>query len=128
MNKKKPTRIIVTLGIIVGFVLLSSVLAYSQAAPVGSRSVRQVRAIETADLGASNPLGVAFSAQANAFLLLGDQNATQSSGAGATIMMITLFEEDLAGSMSVAGWAPDPLNLTFDDKTDSLLFLDQSAG
>jgi hypothetical protein len=116
--------------IIVGPVLLCSVLANSVAAPSPEDApyLRQVRAIETAELGIPSATGLAFSSQDNAFLALGAQGAGQPSAADSQVTKIALFEEELTGSLSTPGRAPDPLNMTFDDETNSLVFLDRNTG
>ena len=126
----KYTSLRTLVTIIVGSVLLCSLLAYSQAAsaPEDAPYLRQVRAIETAELGIPSATGLAFSPRDNTFLVLGAQGDGQPNAADAKVALITLFEEELAGSLSTTGWAPDPLNMVFDDKTNSLVFLDRNAG
>ena len=76
---------------------------------------RQVRAIDTAELGVAHPAGLAFSPVANAFLVLEAQRAGQPGDLGSNIVMITLIE-DPAGSVNVATAIADPLNVAFDSK------------
>ena len=116
--------------LIVGFILQFAGLVYSAAAsaPEDAPYLRQVRAIETAELGIPSATGLAFSPQDNTFLALGAQGAGQPNAADAKVTKIALFEEELTGSMSTPGRAPDPLNMTFNDETNSLVFLDRNTG
>jgi len=115
---------------IVGFILLSAGLAYSPAAsaPKDAPYLRQVHAIETAELGIPSATGLAFSPQDSAFLVLGAPSPGQPTAADAKIAVITLSGGDPIDSLSTTGSAPDPLSLTFDDKTKSLLFFDRNTG
>ena len=115
---------------IVGLILLSTEVVYSRAVsdPEDAPYLRQVHAIETAELGIPSATGLAFSPQDNVLLVLGAPSPGQPTAADAKVTMIALSEEEVDGSLSTAGSAPDPLNLTFDDKTKSLLFFDRNTG
>ncbi|HLF28456.1 MAG TPA: right-handed parallel beta-helix repeat-containing protein [Anaerolineae bacterium] len=83
--------------------------------------LREVRAIDTNDLGLLNPAGLAFSFDANLFFILEAHSTTQ-----ANIATMTPFEE-LVASDSVAVSMIDPINLAFDNLFNRLLLFDTAA-
>ena len=82
----------------------------------------ELRRIYTAEFGVARPVGLAFSPAANAFLVL----SPPSGGTRSRAVMITLFE-DLAGVVSVAAVASDPVNAAFDSRANRLMWFDPAA-
>jgi len=80
---------------------------------------RMVRTLETYEFGISSTSGLTFSPQANTFLIV--------SASGAPDITLLTILDDLTGSIKMATSIPDPVNMAFDDKANSLLFLDADA-
>jgi hypothetical protein len=95
-------------------------LAFGQAALArgGSDSVRLVRVIETAPLGHPNPVGLAFSTQADSFLLLAAPGGSRPPFSD--IVSIS-HRERFAGSARFGAALSAPLNMAFDGKANRLL-------
>jgi uncharacterized protein YjiK len=72
-----------------------------------------------------NAAGLAFSPQANAFLLLADHSTPQPGGEPANLLMITHFE-DLVGSADLPPMA-SPINMAYDSQANQLLLLDTAT-
>jgi uncharacterized protein YjiK len=77
--------------------------------------MRLARAIDTGDFGVPNPGGLAYSPDAEAFLVV-----QQKSG---RIVMVTHAEE-LEGSVDAAAAVTDPLNIVVDRRANRLLTFD----
>jgi Bacterial Ig-like domain len=88
---------------------------------------RLARAIETGDLGIPNPSGLAFSPGAEVFLVVQARAAAKPPADSARVFMVTRTEEELAGSVSVAGAVTDPLNLVVDRRANRVLTFDAGA-
>lgn len=86
-----------------------------------SDSVRLVRVIETAPLGHPEPVGLAFSPQADSFLLLGSPG--ESRPLFSDIVNIS-HRERFAGSARIGAAISAPLNVAFDGKADRLLIFE----
>ncbi|MEJ2735823.1 MAG: hypothetical protein P8189_20035, partial [Anaerolineae bacterium] len=112
--------------------VLALVLIFSQAgSSVGFAQhdrafVRQVRAIETHDLGLPNPAGLAFSPTAQAFHVAAARRPTQSPPPETDIVQVTPFEQR-AGSARIAAAIWDPMNMVFDSYASRLLILQPAA-
>ncbi|RPI87327.1 MAG: hypothetical protein EHM41_05345 [Chloroflexi bacterium] len=85
-----------------------------------------VRAIETEELGIDHPAGLAFSPAANAFFVARKGSAQGPPSPVNDLTEITMFE-DFIGSSTLSDSIPDPTNLAFDQKTNSLFFVDTGS-
>ncbi len=81
--------------------------------------MRLVHRIESAEFGIPNPAGIAYSRTANAFLIAPRPNTTD--------IMILAHAKRTVSSVSLAAAIPNPINMAFDDKTNSLVFFDEEA-
>src|SRR5574341_910501 len=80
---------------------------------------RQVRKFEMPGLGIASPAGLAFSPAASALMV--------SPSQGSAELVFVTFVGELDGSETVATAIPDPINMAFDGKSNSLLFFDASV-
>ncbi len=106
--------------------LLSFVWSATTFAQDDTAFIRQVRSIETDDLGILNPTGLSFSIRANTFHVLAGRGPTQPPPPVADIFLLTP-NDDLAGSVSIAAKIEEPINMAFDYKVNRLLIF-KSAG
>src|SRR5688572_17239182 len=104
------------LVILIGLIVASAIPVHSWAfAQNSTPPAWVVRSLNTSEFGVSNPQGLAFSAEANTFLLLdGTSNVT-----------LVAMEEEPAGTREIAEVGADPLNTAFDEVTDSLFVFDR---
>ena len=89
-----------------------------------SQLFKEVRSIETEPFNVQNPVGLTFSPEANAFLIL--EAATDSQDDSEVILM-DLLGNDLTGSVTIAAAISDSINFAFDSNANRLLML-QSDG
>jgi uncharacterized protein YjiK len=87
----------------------------------GAGFIRDVRTIETNELDIHNPVGLAYSPQANIFYVI-EANATNES----SIITMSPFEE-LIDSSIVNTSLIDPINMAFNNLESSLLLLDMGS-
>ena len=112
------TKSITLVMVLLGLVLLISLetgpatLAQSEAA-----YIRQVRAFDPDNIGDVSPVGLAYSPDANSFLVL---------EAGNALTRITPVE-DRMGSASIGAAISDPINSAFDSKFGRLLLFDSAS-
>jgi uncharacterized protein YjiK len=88
-----------------------------------SISIRQIRTRKANEIGLSNPAGLAFSYKSNAFQIV---DASQTSLTDTVFMKVTRLDEQ-AGSVKIAATLQNPINMTFDNKSNRLLYLDGQA-
>jgi DNA-binding beta-propeller fold protein YncE len=118
-NEQKFLASLIILG---GLILLFSVAGRSAAlAQDDLIYLKEVRAIETNDLGLLNPAGLAFCFETNLFFVLEAHSTTQ-----AKIAAMTPFEE-LVALDSVDVSLIDPINLAFDNLFNRLLLFDTTS-
>src|SRR3990172_4749631 len=110
-------------GLILLLALMTGSITFAQERP---GYLRLVRAIPAGDVGVSNPVGLAFSPAASAFLVLEAGAAAQPGETTATIRLVTPLEDTL-GAVRVATAIADPLNVAVDSQANRLLILDQAA-
>ncbi|MCH8877491.1 MAG: S8 family serine peptidase, partial [Chloroflexi bacterium] len=106
-----------------------SVLSFAEssigpAEPVAAY-VRQVRTLDTGEIGVPNPVGLAYLPQANTLQVVEAREAGGRLGGFSDIKQITLVEEP-AGSVRIAAGLSDPLNIAFDVKANRLLIFQVS--
>jgi len=106
-----PAQIRECLKFITLFAFVASSFAYAQNA-----YYRMVRTLETHEPGITSISGLTFSPQANAFLIVSAHSVSD-------ITLLTTLD-DLTGSIKLATIIPDPINMAFDDRANSLLFID----
>ena len=110
---------ITLLCLISAFGLMWSSTTYAQDS---TAFIRQVRSIETDELGIINPSSLAFSPDTNIFYIL-SQNQPKAQAADIFLLTPT---EDRIGSARIAAQINDPINMTF-DFTAKRLLLTESA-
>jgi uncharacterized protein YjiK len=99
------------LMILIGLVVVSVIPARSWvSAQDGLAPLWVVRALHTGEYGVDEPRGLAFSSEANSFLIL---------DGSANVALVTLGE-DHAGSQVISEVQDDPVNVAFDGKSGSL--------
>jgi len=81
--------------------------------------IRKVRSMETDELGIFNPAGLSFSMRTNTFYVLSSPKVSRPSAPDIFLLTPT---KDLVGNLSIATEINDPINMTFDNKTNRLLF------
>jgi uncharacterized protein YjiK len=84
--------------------------------------IREVRTIESDEAGVHNPVGLAFSARANAFQIV----ERQPESGNRDLIKVTPFMERV-GSARLAATIQDPINVTFDNQIGRFLILHSSA-
>ncbi len=117
-RKHVTSYLMVLAGLIMLFSLVGGSATFIQDEPV---YLKEVRAIDTNDLGLLNPAGLAFSLDANVFFVLEAHSTTQ-----ANIAMMTPAEE-LVATASVNVFMMDPINLAFDNPVNRLLLYDTAS-
>jgi uncharacterized protein YjiK len=110
-------RILVGLICIFTFAGSSAAMAQDELA-----FARQVRVFENDQIGELHPLGLAFSPQANRFLVL-EAAAGQPSNLTSSIVEITPSEERGA-ALTIPSAVVDAINLAFDSKANRLLLFE----
>jgi hypothetical protein len=113
--------------ILVGLVVLGSLTGSSATLAQGTTAfIRQVRTFDPDNFEMPNAAGLAFSPQANAFLVLKTNQTDQPPGTGVEILMISPFA-DLIGSVSLTTAVTNPLNMAFDSRTNSLFLFEPTS-
>ena len=107
--------------------LLFALILPLATAPVGlaqsdTAFIRQVRVMESKEAGVPNPIGLTFSARANAFQILGRQPISLTTD----LIGMTPFA-DRAGTVRLAIAIQDPINVTLDNRSGRFLILDTFA-
>ncbi len=113
-DQLRQFRLLLVALILTLLLLLTISPAWSQPATEGYWY--QVRAIEAADLGLSNPIGLAYSPVANLFFALEEE--------GESLIAFTPYE-DQVGVNQMASAAANPLNVAYYEPTAELFSLDQ---
>ncbi|MDN3510959.1 MAG: hypothetical protein NG784_06605 [Candidatus Jettenia sp.] len=112
----------VYLMILAGFITFlsciknSAILAQDNAVYIG-----QARTIETRYLGILDPAGLSFSSKAGIFLIVDYSKLARSYSDLSSDITIITPTEDLVGSVRIADYINDPINMTFDKKASRLL-------
>lgn len=109
-------------GLLFSFSLSGSSATFAQNDPA---FVRHVRALESDEMGLSNPAGLAFSPGANAFHVVEAPGRGRPPPADTDIITLTPFA-DRVGSARIAAAIKDPINTTYDTTVNRLLIF-QSA-
>jgi hypothetical protein len=86
--------------------------------------IEEVRIFDP-DFTMPHATGLAFSPEANLFLILAEQSTVQPGGESANLMMISPFEE-LMGSANLPKIV-NPINMAFDSKANRLLLFDTAC-
>src|SRR3972149_5666833 len=110
-------------GLILLLALMTGSITFAQERP---GYLRLVRAIPAGDVGVSNPVGLAFSPGASAFLVLEAGDAARPGDTTTSISLVSPLEDTL-GAVRVATAIADPLNVAVDSQANRLLILDQAA-
>jgi uncharacterized protein YjiK len=111
------------LGALVLFITANSGVTSAQDE---SPYLRKVRAIETRKFGLTATVGLAYSPEAKALLLIeGPKTGAPPSGR-CDVVMISLLREPM-GTISVAADILDPLNISFSRRANGLLALDRTT-
>lgn len=112
--------------LLVGFILLGSLVRTSATlAQDNPAYLREVRIFDP-DFVMPNVAGLAFSPDADIFLVLEVHRTDQPAVGDSNFMMITPFE-DLVGLVSVEAATAEPINIAFDSKANRLLLFDTAA-
>ena len=107
-------KVLACLFLIIGMALPAA--NYGVSAQSEQTDFWEVRTIYTIDYGVPHPLGLAYSLAANEFLVWGsDRN----------IAGISMYE-DPAGTLTIAAAVDSPLNVAFDNRTNSLFVLNRT--
>lgn len=120
---KRPTWVMIFAVLMLVFSPLLSSAALAQVEPP---YIRQVRILETGDLGLPNPAGLAFSPGAKAFYLVEARRPPQPAPPVTDIVKVTPFEERI-GVARIAAAIQDPINMAFDGHANRLLILQPAA-
>src|SRR3990172_6931955 len=107
-------------GLILLLALMTGSITFAQERP---GYLRLVRAIPAGDVGVSNPVGLAFSPAASAFLVLEAGAAAPPRQTTPTVPPL----EDPLGAVRVATAIADPLNVAVDSQANRLLISDQAV-
>jgi uncharacterized protein YjiK len=86
-------------------------------------SIRQVRVRKANEIDLNNPVGLAFSDTSNAFYIV---DASQSSPTDTVLVKVTQLSEQV-DSVRMEAALQNPINITFDNKSNRLLFLNRQA-
>jgi DNA-binding beta-propeller fold protein YncE len=109
------------LAFITGFVILGSLISgLITFAQEESTYYREIRSIYVSEQGIFNPTGLAYFPSKNALMVLEDQ---RPSG----ISLISLFNERLEGNFGLSTPVSDPTSFSFNERTKSIYFFDQST-
>jgi hypothetical protein len=84
-------------------------------------SIRRIRAIETAEAGVGNPVGLAFSRRADSFLVLPHAEQVQVD------LVLLGSRARSVGALKLAVTVADPINMAVDNKNHRLLLYDAGA-
>jgi uncharacterized protein YjiK len=87
----------------------------------------QVRSIEIGKLGIEDPSGLAYSPDANVFIVADSRSNSPSKEKPAQLATIKLFEEKLADAEILPDGFPDSASLTFEEETNSFYIFNQAA-
>ena len=111
--------------------LLGSVLLFSleRSSAVFAQSeavfIRQIRAFDRDNVGDLDPVGLAFSPEAETFLVVEAGTITHSSRVVTNVTMITALEERI-GSVPIEANIFDAINVAFDSRFGRLLLIDSA--
>jgi uncharacterized protein YjiK len=119
--KKKKFFLVGVLLFIATLLYSFSVENVSTLAQENVGHIRKIRAIENNNAGLSNPTGLAFSPQADLFFVLQAPVEQQT-----TIALMTSYAQ-ITSSVSLDTALTDAINITFDDRTNQLLFYDPAS-
>ncbi len=109
---------IITLGLILSNLFVSTSVSFAQDNPPVIREIRVMKADRT---GINQPMGLVFSSRLNAFYVL-DAREWRRSPTVADLVGLTVFEDriDLA---RIEAAIQDPINMVYDNKVNRLLIL-----
>lgn len=110
-------RIVAVVGLIIALLVVSGLAVLAQD---NSAFVRQVRAIDTSELGISNPAGLVFLPAANLLQVVEAQQPGQPSASFSDIIGITPLR-DRVGPVRIPAAISEPINMAFDGKANQLL-------
>ena len=122
----KSSMILMRLIILFSLVGTSALETSATSAQVGTAGIRQVRAIETRDIGLPNPAGLAFSPSANAFHIMDARDPGQTPPPFTDLITVAPFE-DLAGSARIEAAIKNPINMAFDSLANRLLIFQPTS-
>jgi uncharacterized protein YjiK len=105
-------------------ILISFILITTTFAQLDTASVRQVRYIETDELGITSPAGLSFSFGANTFHVLTGAESSRTSVADIFLLSPT---EDLIGSLRITDAIKGPNYMAFDNESNRLLILKSNS-
>ncbi len=88
--------------------------------------IREVRKLETDEVGIRNPVGLAYSEQAKAFHVIEASRPSSPSLGQTDIVTISTFA-DQKGSARIAASITDPINTAFDNRYNRLLIFQPNA-
>lgn len=124
-NNRRMTSIIILLS------QMAFVIAFSLwGGPFGALAqgctptVQEIRALYPSEWQVPHPVGVAYSTHDNHFFLLDASKTTSTTLGGATVVVITPYEE-LIGTVQLTFAVDDAINIAFDDGGQHLLLLNQ---
>lgn len=124
MRTQLVKRILSALTLYSSWFIVTSANAPAQDHPL---QPRLVRAIPVPDAGIAGPAGLAYLPAADAFLVVESQGAARPGSAGLRIAMANMLGDAL-GTAVLESLPANPLNVTFNSHSGSLLFLDSAAG
>ncbi len=123
----RRTNIISSLMVLAGLLSLFLMKEYAVTlAQNGNAFVRQVRTMESDEMGIPNPAGLAFSPRAGAFHVVEARGQGQPPPAETDIIKLTPFS-DRVGSARIAAAIQDPINMAFDSQFNRLLIFQSPA-
>ncbi|MDH3681413.1 MAG: PKD domain-containing protein, partial [Acidimicrobiia bacterium] len=109
-------------AILIGLLVLIGVSAGVSAQASGS-DWHQTQAIEAAELGVSNPVGLVYSPESDTLFAF----SSPGDGSAVTDFLRTNPVGDVLGVGSLMSGVPDPLNVAYYAPTESLFYLDRDA-
>jgi uncharacterized repeat protein (TIGR01451 family) len=118
-----PSRVVAVVGLILIVSLAIGLPAFAQDDPA---FVRQVRTIETDEIGAINPAGLAFSPVTNAFHVVEVRGQVRLPGPFSDIISIRPAG-DRVGPVRVWAATADPINMAYDAQANRLLLYQSAA-
>ncbi len=121
----KSTSIALLFACIMLFTLYRPVRQAFQAP--GEAYFRQVRVIETGELGIPHPVGMGFSSSNNSLLVFSQASNPSTAQQSLEIHQVDLYMENLQGTAQVNIATTDSQNFAFNDQTNDLYFVDSAA-
>ncbi len=104
---------------------LAPIEGYADSARRAEEWVQSVRVMEPRDIGVSNPASLAFS-RGTGLLLVASRAPGAPAGTSTDLELVTLSESS-EGTIRIEASISDPVNMTFDARSDRLLILQPSG-